>query len=145
MTSTSKRSMAHCWGLDFQHFGNGKEFTHNADTLVTAASMMHYQFPSISTGSEHVCALTFEATIECWGSGSNGEAGGTIDVDRFTPEPVSLPGVKFRKIVSSPISSTTCAIAFDGRTYCWGFGRLGQLGNGTFVSSAAPVVVRFIH
>ncbi len=35
----------------------------------------------------------------------------------------------------------TCAIAFDGRAYCWGQNVVGQLGDGTMDDSLSPVLV----
>lgn len=44
--------------------------------------------------------------------------------------------VEFRQV------SVQCGVATDGQVYCWGYGRVGQLGNGTITEyTAAPVAV----
>ena len=48
--------------------------------------------------------------------------------------PVSVPGVQAGKFSASSITVGAghgCALAADGRAYCWGWNRDGQLGNGT--------------
>ena len=37
--------------------------------------------------------------------------------------------------------TSTCALATDGRMYCWGSNNLGQLGDGTTINRAQPTLV----
>ena len=40
--------------------------------------------------------------------------------------------------------SHSCALALDGRTFCWGRGKYGQLGNGSFDNATLPQHVKMI-
>jgi alpha-tubulin suppressor-like RCC1 family protein len=47
--------------------------------------------------------------------------------------------LSFRQVSAGGLH--TCGVAEDGRTYCWGFGASGQLGNGSTEERDAPVAV----
>ncbi|GHU09366.1 hypothetical protein FACS189431_7310 [Alphaproteobacteria bacterium] len=92
---------------------------------------------SLSAGSRLNCALGDDNNIYCWGQGTVGQLGdGTIytsgtavrvlkSTDNANSE---LPGSDTITVISA--SDTSCAIA-SGKTYCWGLGSAGQIGNGT--------------
>lgn len=132
-----------CWGADFSGaFGNGTAFTNSPDTLVRVAGGKSYSL--ITFGIGHMCGLN-SGSVECWGLNHDGQAGGTIGSDRYTPGPIS-GGITFASVTSAPNSSTNCGISTAGRAYCWGFGQLGNLGNGTIsTSSADPVLVKLVR
>jgi alpha-tubulin suppressor-like RCC1 family protein len=132
-----------CWGYDYYGtFGNGTAFTASPDTLVRAIGGKSYT--QITFGSSHICGMN-GGIAECWGYNHDGEAGGTIGVDRYTPGSLS-GGIIFASITSAPNASTTCGISTAGRAYCWGFGNLGELGNGTILTSSAdPVLVKLVR
>ena len=58
----------------------------------------------------------------------------------FAPIPFRTEAPGGRLTVSAG-TVHTCAVATDGRVYCWGFGDLGALGNGSSTSSLRPVAV----
>jgi alpha-tubulin suppressor-like RCC1 family protein len=132
-----------CWGYDYDGaFGNGIAYTNSADTLSRVASGR--PFPQITIGGRHMCGRT-AGVVECWGYNVDGEAGGTPGTDRFTPGSLS-GGIDFASVTSGPNSFTTCGISTAGRAYCWGFGQLGNLGNGTIATSSAdPVLVKLVR
>jgi alpha-tubulin suppressor-like RCC1 family protein len=132
-----------CWGYDFYGaFGNGTASTSSLDTLVRAAGGKPYA--QITMGSGHICGLN-GGVAECWGYNNEGQAGGSIGTDRYTPGSVS-GGISFASVTSGPSTFTTCGISTAGRGYCWGFGQLGNLGNGTIAtSSAEPVLVKLVR
>jgi alpha-tubulin suppressor-like RCC1 family protein len=62
------------------------------------------------------------------------------------PDDPSLGSESSALTLSVPQSVTaggshSCAIVGGGRVRCWGYNAFGQLGNGTTVNSASPVVV----
>lgn len=130
-----------CWGTDYWGgFGNGGSFV-ASDTLIRAAGGKSYS--QAAFGRVHVCGLN-SGSVECWGNNYDGQVGGTIGIDVSTPSPVTS-AVTFATITTAANADTNCGISTAGRAYCWGNGRLGQLGNGTLASSAQPVLVKLVR
>ncbi|HEX6643868.1 MAG TPA: hypothetical protein VF037_04280 [Gemmatimonadales bacterium] len=50
----------------------------------------------------------------------------------------SRPGIRAVRLMKSSSTDHMCAIDPDGRAWCWGEGRLGQLGDGTAVTRDEP-------
>ena len=132
-----------CWGYEYYgYWGNGNMSTASPDISVRAAGGKTYA--QVAIGYDHSCGMN-AGTVECWGYNHDGQAGGTIGVDRYSPGPIS-GGITFASITSGPMSSTNCGISTAGRAYCWGYGTLGNLGNGTILtSSAEPVLVKLVR
>ena len=92
---------------------------------------------SVSTGSEHTCALLNDLTVKCWGAGLSGQLGYGDDQD-LGDEPNEMGGLlptvqlgSGRTVVQvSAGSSSTCALLDDGTVKCWGSGNHGRLGYG---------------
>jgi alpha-tubulin suppressor-like RCC1 family protein len=89
--------------------------------------------------SNTVCGVAKDGTLWCWGWNRNGQLGnGEIGPPRDHPLQVGT---------ASDWASVTvgwyhaCATRLDGTAWCWGTSDDGQLGNGTFITSATPVQV----
>ncbi len=102
----------------------------------TTAALAFYQ---LSSGSTHTCALTTDQLAYCWGSNFRGMLGiGTDEGHATTPRPVA--GTRqYRLITAGEFHS--CAIATNYRAFCWGDNWIGQLGDGSQTTTAAPVAV----
>ena len=81
----------------------------------------------VSLGSHHSCAISVNNTLYCWGRGEFGRLGLGDELDRMTPQAVSIPG-GVTAVSAGP--EHTCSVSVSGNLYCWGQGVLGQLGNG---------------
>lgn len=91
---------------------------------------------SISAGSNHVCALTSDQRVYCWGQNNHGQLGNGTITQANTP--TLVPGL-LNVIAISAGSSFTCALLADNTVKCWGYG--GKLGNNSAVGSTVPVSV----
>jgi hypothetical protein len=107
---------------------------------VTATAPEPVRFVNVTTGADHVCALTGGGEAHCWGSNEFGQLGiGSADVIPH-PAPVRVSGnTKFTTLVAG--FTHTCGIARDGAAFCWGANDNAQLGDGTSKASPTPVRV----
>lgn len=158
-------SKVYCWGLgNTGQLGNYKsgydqdEFPYFSPTPVEVDSSLalnEKKIISISSGSNHTCALDLEGRVYCWGAGGSGQLGDGISAtsgndDHFRDFPISVNTtmhLKDKKLISiSAGGSHTCGIDIDGAAYCWGDGMLGQIGRqlavgSTLIDSSYPVDV----
>jgi len=92
----------------------------------------------------HTCAMvqlstSFEYSVNCWGGNESGQLGDGTTIDRLFPVEVAGLPTNVRQIAAG--GRHTCALLGDGTVRCWGLNDAGQLGNGTTISSSAPVTV----
>jgi alpha-tubulin suppressor-like RCC1 family protein len=86
------------------------------------------------------CAIRQDATVVCWGSNNYGEIGNTTSpIPSESPQVVTGLG---NVIALAGAQESRCALQADGSVKCWGYGSLGQMGNGlTTNSNPTPVTV----
>jgi alpha-tubulin suppressor-like RCC1 family protein len=94
-------------------------------------------FFQISAGEGATCGLVVsDSGLYCWGTdliGINAPPG------RDWTRPTRYVAGRFRAV--SMGYEIACALRTDGQALCWGYGALGQLGNGDSASSDIPVAV----
>lgn len=111
------------------------------DSVMYAATItVKERWIAISAGTDHTCGISVGLDAFCWGSGANGTLGNGRPLDARAPSRVlNLAGPKFVSISAG--DHNTCAITVQQVAYCWGFGSLGRLGNGTQSDQFTPVPV----
>ena len=83
---------------------------------------------AVSSGYQHTCILDSTGKAYCAGLNNYGQLGHkAVGGLALYPVPVD-GGLTFSSIVPSNLN--TCAIATDGKAYCWGWGGFGELGTG---------------
>lgn len=109
-----------------------RRFSATATTTLSATMVV--------VGDAHSCALAKSGAAYCWGSNSSGQLGvRRVDDDiHNTPQRVA-GGLSFETLVAG--SNHTCGLTAEGKAYCWGNGRSGQVGVASvgLVTSPAPV------
>ena len=93
---------------------------------------------SIDAGNGHVCAVTYDGFVYCWGANYYGQAGtGSISKDTsrvFYAQKVvkgdqNVKGDYLKNIDSVTLAhNASCAITKAGEVYCWGENTVMQLG-----------------
>jgi alpha-tubulin suppressor-like RCC1 family protein len=120
----------YCWGLGgFGQLGHGSVVD---VSLVPVRVASDEHFVDITCGSYHACGATAGGTAYCWGDENSGKLGNGAEWDGYAePQPTPLPVVGGHSFVSiSAAYNHTCAVTAEGKAYCWGSNRYGQLGNG---------------
>jgi alpha-tubulin suppressor-like RCC1 family protein len=122
-----------CWGFGtFGQLGNGA----SKSSLVPVPVSGLTNVTQISLGTSVGCALLKDRTVSCWGYGGDDAQRGTA-IYHSTPVPIAVNGV----VQIACGSAQACALLADGTVRCWGEGNVGQLGNGQWLDSIAPVAV----
>lgn len=132
-----------CWGANDQgQLGRG---TTSASEGIAAVPVPE-PVRSVAGGYEHTCALGGSGAIYCWGGFEWDNQPGMPRPDPRVRSlvPVRLPfDVPLDSITAG--SKHTCALAHDGRAFCWGLNGSGQLGDGTQTTRFTPVEVTGGH
>ncbi|MDX9732074.1 MAG: hypothetical protein RBT63_09915, partial [Bdellovibrionales bacterium] len=75
----------------------------------------------------HVCAITKDDKLRCWGSNGSGQLGDSTQTRRLRPIPIDT-SANYLKISTG--GDFTCGIVTGNKLKCWGGNSSGQLGNG---------------
>jgi alpha-tubulin suppressor-like RCC1 family protein len=130
-----------CWGKGDQgQLGRGDPAIHG-NTPETLGSMAPVDFggdhtaKAISVAAFHVCVLTKDGTVKCWGDNTYGQLGiGSVanQGDNAGEMGEALQAVPLpRKAVQVSAGRWhTCALLDDATVMCWGYNASGQLGVG---------------
>ena len=125
-----------CWGNNTDgQLGNGTNTSSNIPVQVTGLT----DVIAIAGGSNHMIALKSDSTVWSWGNGTLGQLGNLANSSSNVPVNIFALPVSVVGIASGDAHSL--ALLNDGSVYAWGAGGGGQLGDGTFNSSNAPVLV----
>ncbi|KKL79990.1 hypothetical protein LCGC14_2009300, partial [marine sediment metagenome] len=98
---------------------------------------------SISSGSDHNCALLDTNEISCWGENNKGQLGLGDTTNRSIPVRVGT-GNNWKQIACGGyyfVGYHTAAIKTDGTLWTWGYNEHGQLGLGDTTDRSIPVRV----
>ena len=94
---------------------------------------------SVSVGEGHSCRLDADG-LACWGTNILGGLGiGAADTGRHANPERVLSSQSFAQMDAGQYH--TCALTRSGEAWCWGYGELGQLGDGARKTSGIPVRV----
>jgi alpha-tubulin suppressor-like RCC1 family protein len=126
---------AWCWGAnETAQLGDGTTKNAPTPTPLPVRVNTDVKFKTIGAGGGHTCAVSVDGTGYCWGGNWHGQLGvGDRDGDPSAPCCYRVPKpirteLRFRTAVAGGISS--CAVAVDGKAYCWGSPQEGRLGAG---------------
>lgn len=130
----------YCWGNQFRGaLGNGEMFGSSPEP---AAVLGGLTFTTVTSGGASSCGLTSQGEAYCWGTNDYGKLGDGHPPAPFLESASPSRVVGDHRFASLAVGgSHVCGVASDGRGYCWGWNRYGQLGNATTTDSSSPVLV----
>ncbi len=123
-----------CWGVNGNlQLGNASSAQSETPTQVSGLESGVRQ---VSVNRYHGCALLETSQAMCWGYNKHGQLGDSTNTQRSTPVFVlESEGESFTRLTSVIKVATagfhSCALLSDETMKCWGYGRYGQLGDGT--------------
>jgi alpha-tubulin suppressor-like RCC1 family protein len=126
-----------CWGDNaYGQLGDGTQFRRLAAVDVAGLAG---GVTAIAAGFNHTCAVTTGGGVRCWGRNSDGQLGDGTFNHRLTP--VDVQGLPSGVIAIAAGHYHTCALTSGGAVTCWGWGGIGQLGDGTTSTRATAAEV----
>lgn len=133
--ATTVSQEVYCWGFnDFGQLGNGTR----ANSALAVRVSGERVFSSVSAGFYSACGLS-GGRAYCWGDNYAGWLGmGHTDRAVTTPAEV-VGGHAFQSISAG--EGHRCGLTGGGAAYCWGYNRVGMLGDGTTTERTAPARV----
>ena len=136
-----------CWGLNTDGqlgqgdtiYSIGSSTNTMGDNLTNIDLGTDFNVTEIRCGSAHVCALSIDATIKCFGLNIEGQLGLGDNLTRgFSPDdmgdnlfPVDL-GIDFQPQMLGIGGWHSFAVSINGTMKAWGFGGYGNLGYGDY-------------
>ena len=105
-----------CWGRNYYgQIGDGTETNRGTPTPVAG---LQGNAAAVAAGWHHVCAVTANGAVRCWGDSADGRLGDGTVTRRLTP--TAAPGLAngIRGITVG--TSHTCALNAAGGARCWG-------------------------
>src|SRR5437763_6356036 len=121
---------AYCWGYNGWCALAANSTASQSSTPMAVATTQ--TFRSITAGTDHACAVTFDNVAYCWGNNDWRQLGTGTSATASSPVPVS-GGISFASITAG--STFTCGVAtLNGAAYCWGANSIGQAGDGKTIN-----------
>lgn len=130
-----------CWGYngDGQLGRDKASYLFAEEPLTPLPVNLGAAAKSIALGAYHSCAILEDGSVNCWGYNGDGQLGNGKQESSATPVLVDLSGAKATAMALGSFHS--CALLEGGLIRCWGYGGMGQLGDGVESSSRKPVPV----
>jgi alpha-tubulin suppressor-like RCC1 family protein len=125
-----------CWGEnDHGQLGNGNN---DGKLIPVQVIALDSGSTSLTSRSQHTCAVTPDRIARCWGINDYGQLGDGTRDNRFAP--VAVSNLANVRMVSAG-TAHTCAATYAGDAYCWGDNTYGQAGGITETLMLAPKLI----
>src|SRR5262249_27224958 len=105
-----------CWGVNgLGELGDGTTTTRRVPVEVSGLAT---DVIAITSGRDHMCVLTEDTGVKCWGRNTDGQLGDGTTTNRTIPVDVSGLTTGVMAIFSGAYH--TCALTSAGGVKCWG-------------------------
>lgn len=136
MCGLASTQVVYCWGDGTRgQTGDSSLTLHTTPTAINSLPPITH----IAAGGSVACGLDANGGAWCWGDDSQGQMG-MGSATGVQQGPVQAAGGATFSSLTIGLRHT-CGITTGGVAECWGFGMLGQLGDGSSTTQYAPVTV----
>lgn len=135
---------AYCWGSNLYgalgHNVVGSVGSTSPVAVTSTGVLAGKTIKDIATGINHACVLASDNAVYCWGSNLQGQLGNGTNTDSRVPVAVTNSGALAGKSIKSLSAGyySTCVVASDNKSYCWGVNNGGSLADGTQADRNIP-------
>lgn len=131
-----------CWG-DRSSFDPAHISQTPGDNETLAIPGLPSDVVDVAAGETHVCVLTSDATVMCWGYALGEDNNGQYLPGTWplSASPTTVAGIDLPVLKITSGDGFSCALLSDGAVLCWGYDGGGELGDGMSSNSATPVEV----
>ena len=129
--------LVQCWGSNSQGelaIPSTTVFSASPKTLTIGSNL---KAKRLVAGNHHVCAISENNSLFCWGANDNGQLGINDKVRRYQATQVTVTG-SVQQVAAG--FAHTCA-ANGTNVYCWGINDKGQLGISNTTDAISPMLV----
>ncbi|MDE0883020.1 MAG: right-handed parallel beta-helix repeat-containing protein, partial [Myxococcota bacterium] len=123
----------HCVGQNIRSIfvpGEGDNGDNPDPRDLTSIVLDNRAIVSVAAGRRHVCVLTLNGQVGCWGAGEKGQLGNGRETRFSGFAPVTDGADQILSNISGIAAhkDTSCAWSHAGAVYCWGANSTGQAG-----------------
>ncbi|MBK2268363.1 hypothetical protein [Francisella philomiragia] len=121
------------WGRHMDVIALGYDYNYKNFLKAEPINTKNLEFKKVFSDDEITCGNTIDNDTYCWGGDNHMILGAPKHKKSLIP--VKMP-ISFTQITSSDgllysiSDKTICALDLSGQAWCWGMGKIGQLGNG---------------
>jgi alpha-tubulin suppressor-like RCC1 family protein len=127
--------LVRCWGRNT--YGTIGDGTYN--TRLTPVDVLS-SASAVAAGNWNSCVILLGGAVKCWGFYGYGQVGNGEMTGAMKTTPVAVVGLT--GVLSVAVGDNhVCAVRTGGSVSCWGQGRYGQVGDGTFNDRSTPTSV----
>jgi alpha-tubulin suppressor-like RCC1 family protein len=130
-----------CWGRN--NYGKLGDGTTTNRLVPVDVSGLTSGVNTIATGYDHTCAGMSSGGAKCWGLNDHGQLGDGTTTNSSTPVDVSGLTGGVGAIVAGVYHS--CALTVSGGVQCWGWGPVGQTGDGSLTTGVTAIAAGLNH
>src|SRR5215218_1727706 len=84
-------------------------------------------FTEVTVGAAHVCGLSSDGRVWCWGASNAGQTGAANRTAVAAPQLIDAGERRYVTVTAGAMH--TCAVTSSARAECWGLAESGQLGS----------------
>ncbi len=132
-----------CRGLNTKNLMGNRALNFQSDTLTPVLGAPASTLVAANRDGAFACAIATTGRVWCWGESLYGAVGnGSFSAQVAAPVLVTS-SLSFKAITAT--LGSICALTTAGAAYCWGDGRVGQIGWNGFGWSTTPAAVAGAH